>query len=217
MNIIRKLSPNFTAGRNGKKIIAIVNHQTAGKGTGSLSWLSNPKSSASAHYLIYRDGTVYQLVNDSDTAWHSGAVNKPSWTLYDETNPNRYTIGIEHECYPEVGGDGNLTEVQYQATMELQKQLIKTYGIPIDREHIIGHYQIDSVNRPNCPGKAFPWERLMKDLKGANTVEDWKLKIMAEAEAEGLVMPNVHHAEEPADKWFVLAVALNVFKKVVGK
>jgi N-acetyl-anhydromuramyl-L-alanine amidase AmpD len=166
MQILQKASPNFSAGRGGKKIIAIVNHQTAGQGPGALSWLCNPASKASAHYLVLRDGTVYQLVKDQDTAWHAGGVNKPSWALYDGTNPNRHTIGIEHECYPAVGGDGNLTEAQYRATLELHRQLIKAYGIPVDRDHIIGHCQIDSVNRPNCPGAGFPWDRLMKDLKG---------------------------------------------------
>jgi len=164
LNIKWKPSLNYTAGHSGKKIIAIVNHQTAGKGTGALSWLCNKASRASAHYLIYRDGTVYQLVRDMDIAWHAGGVNKPSWSLYDGTNPNRYTIGIEHECYPAVGGDGNLTELQYHATLELHRLLIKTHAIIVDRAHIIGHYQIDSVNRPNCPGTKFPWDRLMKDL-----------------------------------------------------
>ena len=172
LNINWKQSPNYTTGRNGKKIIAIVNHQTAGQCPGSLSWLCNAAAKASAHYLIYRDGTVYQLVKDSDTAWHAGAVNKPSWKLYDGSNPNHSTIGIEHECYPAVGGDGNLTELQYQATLALHRQLIKAHSIPIDRDHIIGHCQIDSVNRPNCPGSAFPWDRLMKDLKGEGTVPD---------------------------------------------
>lgn len=164
LKISWKQSPNYTSGRNGKKIIAIVNHQTAGACPGALSWLCNPAAKASAHYLIYRDGTIFQIVKDTDTAWHAGGVNKPSWTLYDGTNPNRYTIGIEHECYPAAGGDGNLTELQYHATLELHRQLIKAYGIPVDLNHIIGHYQIDSVNRPNCPGSAFPWERLMNDL-----------------------------------------------------
>lgn len=164
LSINWKQSPNYNAGRNGRRIIAIVNHQTAGQCPGSLNWLCNAAAKASAHYLIYRDGTVYQLVKDSDTAWHAGAVSKPSWTLYDDSNPNRYTIGIEHECYPAVGGDGNLTEQQYHATLELHRQLIKNHGITVDRNHIIGHYQIDSVNRPNCPGSAFPWDRLIRDL-----------------------------------------------------
>jgi N-acetyl-anhydromuramyl-L-alanine amidase AmpD len=124
VNINWKPSPNYTAGRGGRKIIAIVNHQTGGQGPGALSWLSNPASKVSAHYLIFRDGTVYQLVRLQDTAWQAGAVDQPSWMLYDGTNPNRYTLGIEHECYPAVGGDGNLTERQYHVRLNCIAQLI---------------------------------------------------------------------------------------------
>jgi hypothetical protein len=85
-------------------------------------------------------------------------------------NPNRWTIGIEHE-----GFDGTLTEPQYQASLWLHKQLIAKFGIPIDDNHIVGHYRIDSVNRPNCPGPNFPWARLFTDLKGGE--EDMKLAI----------------------------------------
>ena len=159
-------SPNYTKGRKGRKIIAIVNHITAGTFPGCLSWMRNPQAKASAHYLVTRQGKVYQMVGDEDTSWHAGAVNKPSWPLYDGSNPNRYTIGIEHEALP---GE-RLTEMQYQATLWLHKQLIAKHGIPIDEGHIIGHYRIDSVNRPNCPGPGFPWQRLFSDLKGSEEV-----------------------------------------------
>jgi len=159
-------SPNYGKGRNGKKIIAIVNHITAGTFPGCLSWMRNPQAKASAHYLVTRQGKIYQMVRDEDTSWHAGAVNKPSWPLYDGSNPNRYTIGIEHEALP---GE-RLTEMQYQATLWLHKQLIAKHGIPIDEGHIIGHYRIDSVNRPNCPGPGFPWQRLFSDLKGSEEV-----------------------------------------------
>lgn len=162
MNIQWAGSPNFTAGRNGKKIIAIVDHITAGLMPGTLSWMKNPAAKASAHYLVTKKGEIYQLVKDQDTAWHAGIVNKPSWPLYDGTNPNRYTVGIEHEC---VSG-GELTKAQYQATLWLHKQLVQNYGIPATIDHIIGHNRIDSVNRPNDPGPLFPWQRLFADLTG---------------------------------------------------
>ena len=159
-------SPNYGKGRKGRKIIAIVSHITAGTFPGCLSWMRNPQAKASAHYLVTRQGKIYQMVRDEDTSWHAGAVNKPSWPLYDGSNPNRYTIGIEHEALP---GE-RLTEMQYQATLWLHKQLIARHGIPIDEGHIIGHYRIDSVNRPNCPGPGFPWQRLFSDLKGSEEV-----------------------------------------------
>lgn len=167
-------SPNFKPGRNGRKPIAIVDHITAGLMPGCLSWMRNPKSKASAHYLVCRDGRIFQMVKDEDTAYHAGAVNKPNWPLYNGTNPNYYTIGIEHEGQPFEP----LTDAQYQATLWLHKMLCAKWGIPITNNSIIGHYRIDSVNRPNCPGPKFPWTRLFNDLKGVDTVAqipDWMI------------------------------------------
>jgi len=165
MEIIWKPSPNFSAGRKGRSIIAIVDHITAGSAAGAIAWLSNPASQASAHYVVAKSGGIVQLVAEENRAWHAGIVNKPNWLLYDGTNPNNYTIGIEHEGY-----DGTLTELQYQATLWLHKQIMARNGIPLDTSHIIGHYRIDSVNRPNCPGPNFPWQRLFADLSGPPTI-----------------------------------------------
>ena len=167
MEILQALSPNYSIGRKGRNIVAIVNHKTAGRFPGCLTWLCNPVAQASAHYLITRRGVIYQLVQDEDRAWQAGIVNQPDWSLYDGTNPNSYTIGIEHEDYDE-DGEESLTEIQYQASLWLHKKLTEKWGIPIDRDHIIGHYRIDSVNRPNCPGPNFPWERLFNNLKGGD-------------------------------------------------
>ena len=212
MEIEWAASPNFSKGRNGKKIIAIVNHITAGAFPGCLSWMRNPQAKASAHYLITRQGKIYQMVRDEDTSWHAGAVNKPSWPLYDSSNPNRYTIGIEHECL----SGGLLTEAQYKATVELHMMLIAKYNIPIDKDHIIGHYRIDSVNRPNCPGPSFPWDRLFSDLKGGEVAPEWKQKIVDRAHSLGLFDKNMHKPDDVPSKWFVLAVALNLYDKIKG-
>lgn len=162
MNIEYSPSPNRFNGRMGKSIIAIVNHITAGNFPGCLTWMKNPAAKASAHYLITRTGKIYQMVKDENAAWHAGFINKPSWKLNDGTNPNYITLGIEHEA---LTGNHGLTEAQYQSTLELHKILIAKYKIPVDKDHIIGHCHIDSVNRPNDPGSAFPWDRLFKDLK----------------------------------------------------
>lgn len=151
---------NYTPGRNGKKPLAIVDHITAGLFPGCLAWLRNSLAKASAHYLVTKAGKIYRLVRDEDTAWANGTINKPHWQLYDGSNPNRYTLSIEHEG---LAGEA-LTEEQYQATLWLHKQLISKWKIPIDDNHIIGHYRLDSVNRPNCPGPGFPWQRLFNDL-----------------------------------------------------
>ena len=158
-------SPNFSS-REGRKIIAIVDHITQGAFPGCLDWMQNPAAQASAHYIITKTGRIIQLVKEGDKAWANGIVNKPNWSLYDGTNPNLYTLSIEHE-----GQSGEeLTEEQYQSTLFLHKELTLKYSIPIDTDHIIGHYRIDSVNKAGCPGVGFPWARLFKDLSGPVTI-----------------------------------------------
>ena len=183
MEVIWQPSPNFSPSRGGQKIIAIVNHITAGAFPGCLSWLCNPAAQAGAHYLVTRTGSVYQMVREADTAWHAGIVKNPTWKLYSGVNPNRVTIGIEHEC---ISG-GELTEAQYQATLQLQRELCAKYDIPIDRNHIIGHYEINPIDRPDCPGKDFPWDRLMKDLqrKEAEEVAEKRINTLEEVPAYG--------------------------------
>lgn len=175
MEIEWAASPNYSKKRNGRKIVAIVNHITAGTFPGCLAWMRNPQAKASAHYLVTRQGKIYQMVRDEDTSWHAGMVNKPNWSLYDGSNPNYYTIGIEHE---NLSG-GLLTDAQYKATLWLHQQLIARYNIPVDKDHIIGHYRVDSVNRPNCPGPNFPWGKLFADLKGEDedVAAETKIKV----------------------------------------
>jgi len=188
LNIQQAPSPNFRAGRKGRRIIAIVNHITAGLMPGTLSWLRNPQAQASAHYLVTKKGEIFQMVNDSDMAWHAGIVKNPHWPMYDGTNPNFYTIGIEHEA---LAGEV-LTEPQYQATLWLHRQLVAKYGIPVDQDHIIGHYRLDSVNRKNDPGSGFPWDRLFKDMVNQ---QKQIVKIKAGGKVvEGVIIENESYA-----------------------
>ena len=184
-------SPNYRAGRKGRKIIAIVNHITAGLMPGTLSWLRNPQAQASAHYLVTKTGAVYQMVKDEDTAWHAGIVNKPNWALYDGNNPNYYTLGIEHEA---LAGEA-LSEAQYQATLELHRQLVQKWGITVDQNHIIGHYRIDSINRKNDPGPGFPWDRLFNNLKEKSGPPPLQIDILvANQVLKGVIIDNQAYA-----------------------
>lgn len=82
-------SPNFSS-REGRTPIAIVDHITAGAFPGCQDWLCDPAAQASAGYIVTKIGRIIQLVKDGAKAWHAGVVNKPSWVLYDGSNPNVY-------------------------------------------------------------------------------------------------------------------------------
>jgi N-acetylmuramoyl-L-alanine amidase len=70
----------------------IIVHDTAGalNTMGSVAWLCNPQARASAHFVIGRDGKIFQLVSCNVKAWHAG-VSK----LGDRSNVNDFSIGIE--------------------------------------------------------------------------------------------------------------------------
>lgn len=149
INIIKKPCNNFKVGRGGYKPEIIVLHIMAGSLAGTDDWFLNSSGSAavSANYGIGFKGEVHQYVKDEDTAWAQGKVNNPSFKLYKPgVSPNLYCLSIEHE-----GTDLSVIhEAQIAASVELIKTLSKKWNIPIDRQHIIGHYEISS-SKPNCP------------------------------------------------------------------
>ncbi len=140
---------NYTRGRSGGSIQYVVIHTMQGSYAGSTSWFQNPAAGASAHYNIRSsDGEITQMVAHGDTAWHAG-----NWNI------NQRSIGIEHEGY--VADPGRwYTERMYVASARLTRALCDRYGIPIDRAHIIGHYQVPrsgsgapcSTSATNCGG-----------------------------------------------------------------
>lgn len=146
LNIIQKYTPNFGK-RNGYKPEIIVIHIMAGTLQGTDSWFADPASGVSSHYGIGFHGEVHQYVKEEDRAWHAGTVSKPSFKLYKEgVNPNEYSIGIEHE-----GNDLSIAPIsQLEASASLIRDICTRWAIPVDREHIIGHYQIRST-KPSCP------------------------------------------------------------------
>ncbi|HCP14811.1 MAG TPA: hypothetical protein DIT32_03410 [Peptococcaceae bacterium] len=185
MKITQKESPNHFNGRNNWKPDMIVCHITEGSYAGAVSWLCNSASKASAHFVVAQDGRITQLVKLTDAAWCNGTsialTQKTHYgksTLADvrtrKTNANYYTISIEHEGLW-AKTKGKLTDAQLKATIELiawirsEVRRIFNTEIPLDREHIVGHYQINPVTKPNCPGAMFQFDEIIETLKGSQS------------------------------------------------
>lgn len=164
-------SPHYSSPK-GYKFIAIVNHIMQGTLSGTDSWFKNPSSKVSSHFGVGKNGEIHQYVDLKNPAWANGGVNKPNWKLYSGVNPNYYTVSIEHEGY---SGD-IMSEKQYAATLALHKWLVDYLDIEVNSDTIIGHYRIDSVNKANCPGSGFPWDRLFRDLKN-NNGDDFEMDV----------------------------------------
>lgn len=109
-----KASPNKSS-RAGTQISHIVIHTTQGTYAGSISWLINPDSNVSAHYIIRSsDGQITQMVREHDKAWHARTANS-------------YSIGIEHEGW--VDNANWYTEAMYQASANLSIDLCQRLSI----------------------------------------------------------------------------------------
>jgi N-acetylmuramoyl-L-alanine amidase len=151
--VIAAPSPNFNE-RGGKDIDTIVLHHTASNnGQADLAHLRNPKSEVSAHYMLDRDGKIYQLVGDSKRAWHAGKGELHGVP----TDVNGRSIGIE--IVNDGSGKTAFTEAQYKSLTQLVGYLKQEYKVPMN--NIVGHKDVAVPHgRKNDPAANFDWNRL---------------------------------------------------------
>lgn len=108
----------------------------------------NSGGRVSSHYLLGKDGKIYQLVSDAKRAWHAGAGR---WGAI--TDVNNASIGIE------IDNDGKspFPDAQIDGLIVLLRDLTTRLRIPPTQ--IIGHSDL-APTRKIDPGPLFPWKRL---------------------------------------------------------
>ncbi|ANY67322.1 hypothetical protein BBD42_13185 [Paenibacillus sp. BIHB 4019] len=177
MNIEQKPVVNHGSRKNSKPVI-IVNHISVGTMRSMYNTFNNAANQASSHFGVGRDGSIVQYVSLDRAAWTQGRIQAPTAQIVKQLlgNPNTYGVSIEHEGYAGNGVDGNLTDEQFYASCWLHKHIqeavLAMYGvkIPLNSHQVLGHYQIDSIGKPACPGRNFPWARLYAELSIAETM-----------------------------------------------
>src|SRR3546814_752829 len=75
-------SPNFDARRPNLIVIHATEEGSARQALDTLR-TANSGGPVSAHYLVGKDGAIYQLVDDGDRAWQAGAGR---WGTINELN-----------------------------------------------------------------------------------------------------------------------------------
>lgn len=208
--------PRGASGRGDYKVIALVDHIMDGSLAGTDAWFNSPDNDGvSAHFGIGKSGEIHQYVKITDVARHAGNVREPSWVLLNPAaNPNWYTIGIEHEGHP---GE-EMPEAQFQASIALHKWLGYIFGLTFNQDTVIGHYRIDSVQRSNCPGPTFPWDRLFKTLALPNPPfpdvppDHWAAAAIERLAAAGILTgyPDGTYSGDKAVTRYELAVVLDI-------
>jgi N-acetylmuramoyl-L-alanine amidase CwlA len=131
---------NFTK-RNNRKIEYIVIHYVGAVSSAlnNAKYFKTTYRGASAHYFV-DEKDIYRVVEDKDNAWHSGA-NKYKHAKCRNSN----SIGIEMCCYKN-GNTIDVSEKVVERTIELTKELMAKYNIPV--ENVLRHYD---VTGKNCP------------------------------------------------------------------
>lgn len=143
MEIKQKLTKvNYRKGnRKVNKYLVIHFVGATGGAEANCNYFYNTYRGASAHYFVGHFGEVWQCVEDKNIAWHCGA-NKYKHAYCRNTN----SIGIEMCCKKDKSGKWYFEDATVKATVELVKDLMKKYNIPV--ANVIRHYD---VTGKNCP------------------------------------------------------------------
>ena len=124
---------------DGLAIRFVVVHDTEESFDDTIATFENSHTYVSAHYVTRSaDGFVTQMVPTHDVAWQAG-----NWWI------NTHSVGIENEGF--ALDPSYFTEHLYHSLAQLTRYTAERYGIPLDREHIIGHDQVPGPTR-GVPG-----------------------------------------------------------------
>ncbi|GHF07303.1 amidase [Streptomyces werraensis] len=123
-----------------QRIRYIVVHDTEGAWEGVLDMVQDPTYVSWQYSLRSTDGHIAQHVKAKDVAWHAG-----NWYV------NAASIGLEHEGFL-TDPDAWYTEAMYRSSARLVKYLADKHGIPLDRQHILGHDTVPGTTTATIPG-----------------------------------------------------------------
>src|SRR5881296_2224052 len=154
-------SPNFdqrAADSTGVPHMVII-HTCESNYASCWSWLDNPASQVSAHYVVNEDGSeISQLVREPNRAWHIAALydctlNRKHECWRNGVQSNHFTVGVEHAGF--VSQD-SFPRAQLDRSAALVCDITRDRAIPRDWQHIVGHGQLQPADRTD-PGPNWPW------------------------------------------------------------
>ena len=197
-------SETYQATGKSERIKSIVLHYTVSDNARSINTLTTGQ--VSAHYLIlkHNDNKIYNLVPESERAWHAGNGGFAGRTILNDTSIGIEIVnsGIKPE-YRDALKNGTLEyhpyehyvafdELQIKKVAQLVQDLAARYKI--SPKNIIGHADM-ATSRKIDPGAKFPWQRLYKEYGiGAWYDEFDKQYFMHEDEFAAATIPEIKQA-----------------------
>lgn len=165
-------SDTYQATGKSERIKTILLHYTVSDNERSINTLTT--GNVSAHYLIldHDDDKIYNLVPETERAWHAGDGGFAGRTILNDTSIGIEIVnaGIKPE-YRDALKDGTLDYHPYAHYADFNDWQIKKVAklvqdiavrYDISPKNIIGHSDM-APSRKIDPGAKFPWERLYTD------------------------------------------------------
>lgn len=155
----KPVTPNFNERPEGAIIDILVMHYTGMQSAeAALNHMCNPEAQVSAHYMVYEDGRIINLVPEEKRAWHAGIS---CW--HGVSSLNDTSIGIEIVNPGHEFGYRPFPEMQMGAVKELAKDIMQRRFI--EPRNVVGHSDIAPLRKQD-PGELFDWKWLAKDGVG---------------------------------------------------
>src|SRR3984885_458407 len=146
-------SPNHGERQGVQRPDMIVLHYTGmPSAAAALDRLCARGTEVSAHYFVFEDGQIVQMVPENRRAWHAGAA---FWA--GETDINSCSIGIEIANPGHEHGYPDFPKRQIAAVTALCRSIQTRNIIPPGR--VLGHSDV-APDRKQDPGEKFPWRTL---------------------------------------------------------
>lgn len=117
----------------------------------ALQRLCDPAAQVSAHYLVFEDGRIVQMVAESARAWHAGVS---FWR--GERDINSRSVGIEIANPGHDFGYPDFPEPQIASVLALCGDIARRRAI--GRAGLVAHSDIAPARKKD-PGEKFPWAR----------------------------------------------------------
>ncbi|MEU9708343.1 peptidoglycan recognition family protein [Streptomyces sp. NPDC047967] len=131
----------------------VIIHVTQGSLASAVKVFQDPAHRAATHYIVGQDGRVVQMIRELDVAYQAG-----------NRSFNERAVGIEHEGF--VDRPQDLTKEMYTSSARLTASICARHGIPVDREHIIGHVEVPGTDHTD-PGPHWDWDRYLELVRRA--------------------------------------------------
>ena len=151
-------SCNYQGFDTGKDTVVI--HMAEGTAAGALAYYRDCAAASSMHYVVSITGTVWQMVPESQVAWHAGCYNERA-------------IGIVHEGF---STSTEHPQALYKSSAMLARYLCETWHIPMLRRTdggpgILGYEQVAGLCGGSAadPGPGWDWPYYLQRIWGNDT------------------------------------------------